>query len=1006
MRNRWLLRLTVILLAAVAVLSGFRPAARAWEHWERARWRAKVFAAYQKGPKEEIPPMGDFREVEKEGDEEEDDPLLRRLYSESYYGTFGPDVSNQIFRAAQREAARIPRNTAIVAGQSWVNLGPTDARIQINGAQYNGIDSGRAATIRVDPRDKDVVYLATASGGVWKSYDFTGAQPHWIPITDTVGSGFVGAFDLDPSNPDTLWMGLGDALDTTIAGGSVFKSTDGGASWKLMTAGLAGTYAAGAGARPERAVSVRDLAVDPSDGNHVLVTTEVGLFRTTDGGTTWALAQLPTNGGGTVDLESATWTIQYLGAAAGKSAWLVSGINACVTNTMAPGFGAEQPPGAATCARGTLGDLWRSSDSGATWTSLRNNAKLPTSASLGAEFARMAIAAGAPTNPDATVVYAQVGKADTSANSSQLAVFKSTDGGKTFTTVATATTTVTNPTTGTNCKDMNVAHGQAWYNLAIGVDPTNSNHVLLGGNLCGVRSIDGGTTWQNVSHWLAGAVAGGTLPYVHADWHAVTIVNIGGVVRTFAGSDGGIFSATNVFTAATGQQVNWSYTVNRGIPTHLFYGISSGDPTKGDEQVIFGGLQDNGTRFRDLDPTLGTPTGFNQVVGGDGIGTALVRPTGVNGGVVYFGSLPSQRTVCQDTAVHCSQGTGWAGALSFANGTTDPEPFFMRYSPVEEDTTGAVLTSTTYHVFKMFYSGTTLSSTRLTDPAVAGTPGPLGGIVRNVFAAAPIYKDAANVSFRVYGAALSGGKFAVGIEKGATTAWTVATAALGIGTDPTQRLTNTTSMAFPSNAKNFAATATDGQVYVAGSTAPRMADLTTVVPDAIGRIFITVDGGASYKPFHGKGTSDLPNVPVQAIVFDPSDTTDKTIFVGNDLGVYQTTDGGDTWHRYGVGFPMVRVSEIRIAKNSGVMRVGTYGRGLWEIYPNKNAAAGVRGDGDWDRNLAIDFLDLGATASRLGGTPETAAQPYYDWHLDVTGTSNSVDESDLTALVGKFGSHP
>jgi hypothetical protein len=151
----------------------------------------------------------------------------------------------------------------------------------------------------------------------------------------------------------------------------------------------------------------------------------------------------------------------------------------------------------------------------------------------------------------------------------------------------------------------------------------------------------------------------------------------------------------------------------------------------------------------------------------------------------------------------------------------------------------------------------------------------------------------------------------------------------------------------------------------------------------------------------------LPNVPQQVVVFDPSDTTDSTIFVGNDLGVYQSTDKGATWHRYGVGFPLVRVTEIRIAKNSGLMRVGTYGRGLWEIYPNASAPSGVRGDGDWDRNLAIDFLDLGAMAARLGDTPATAAQPYYDWHLDVVGTTaNTILEDDLTALVAKFGSHP
>src|SRR5262249_37493519 len=153
---------------------------------------------------------------------------------------------------------------------------------------------------------------------------------------------------------------------------------------------------------------------------------------------------------------------------------------------------------------------------------------------------------------------------------------------------------------------------------------------LLGGNLCGVRSLDGGATWSNVSHWLPGTgggnvQGGGTLPYVHADWHTVSFSTVGGQLLGFAGTDGGLFSSQNVFSAATGQATVWNYVNNRGIASHLFYGLASGDPTAGDDQVVFGGLQDNGTRFRDLDPTLGSSTTFNQVLGGDGIGTALVR---------------------------------------------------------------------------------------------------------------------------------------------------------------------------------------------------------------------------------------------------------------------------------------------------------------------------------------------------------------------------------------------
>ena len=95
-----------------------------------------------------------------------------------------------------------------------------------------------------------------------------------------------------------------------------------------------------------------------------------------------------------------------------------------------------------------------------------------------------------------------------------------------------------------------------------------------------------------------------------------------------------------------------------------------------------------------------------------------------------------------------------------------------------------------------------------------------------------------------------------------------------------------------------------------------------------------------------------------------------------------------------------------IAKNSSLLRVSTFGRGLWEIYPTAGAQKGVDGNGDWDRNLVIDGLDLGALASRLGATPATSTAPLYDFNLDLTGTTSALDDADLTALLAKFGAHP
>ena len=1029
-RSRWLLRGAALAVGLAVVVAGARPLARAWEKVERARWHKKVLAVYNRMVlrSADEPPALVLPKDEHADGVEEDDPTIRRIYSLAYFGNQAtPDVSEQRFLAAQAEAARWPglltakpkigaQPNAVVVGQSWSNLGPTDARIQTNGGVYDGIDSGRAATIRVDPRNRDVVYLATAWGGVWKTYNFTAAQPTWLSITDSVGALSIGAFELDPNNPDTLYVGLGDMLDSSVAGGAMYKSTDGGGTWTLLTPRLSGTYPAAAGGRSESAVAVADISVDRSDGNKLLVATDVGLFRSTDGGAHFTLVPLPYNDG-TLTIEQKVWTIAYLGAAGGQSAWVVSGVDACASGQAPLPFGYDEPANAMApiaCTGGTLGDIWRSTDSGATWTSLRATNKLPSAAALGSDYARMALAAG-PTagGPNTTVVYAQVANIDASA-SQQLAIFKSTDGGQTFTapTGGLSGTAVTNPESNF-CPDMNVAHDQAWYNLAIAVDPTNADHVLLGGNYCGVRSIDGGATWSNVSHWLP-PQASITLPYVHADWHAVSLASVGGSFVALAGSDGGLFMSTDVFSNPAPGSVNWTFTDNRGIATHLFYGISSGDPTAGDDQVVFGGLQDNGTRFRDLDPTKGSPTTFNQVIGGDGIGTALVRAPAAIGNV-YWSSLPGKRMLCKtDPVTTCSQGTGWAASTLNLAGPNDADPFFMRYSVIEGDAQGGMLTATTNALFKIYYSGTTagtLTSKRL-SPAQVGTTPPHGGAIRN-FAASPFVHTncgpAGGQTCRLYGIALPGGMYAVGTDIAGTVTFKNSTAKIGVGT---QTMNATTSIAFPSSAAHFKAGAFDGQVYIAGSTAPRLIDPmnvsgTVVVPDSVGRIFLTTDGGASYTPFHGNGTSDLPNVPVQTIVFDPSDTTDSTIFVGNDLGVYQTTDMGQTWHRYGVGFPLVRVTEIRIAKNSGLMRVGTYGRGLWEIYPNANAQTGVRGDGDWDQNLAIDFLDLGAAASRLGTTPATTTQPYYDWHVDEAGSAaNSIAEDDLTALLAKFGSHP
>ena len=75
-------------------------------------------------------------------------------------------------------------------------------------------------------------------------------------------------------------------------------------------------------------------------------------------------------------------------------------------------------------------------------------------------------------------------------------------------------------------------------------------------------------------------------------------------------------------------------------------------------------------------------------------------------------------------------------------------------------------------------------------------------------------------------------------------------------------------------------------------------------------------------------------MPIQTVQFDPNDLADQTLYVGNDIGPYRSTDGGESWERFGLGLPLARVTEMRIARD-GVIRVSTCEWGFWELRPGR-----------------------------------------------------------------------
>ncbi len=949
---------------------------------------------------------------------EEDDAKLRLLMQLVEWGPRTPAAQAEILQSARAEnlkatamraysrAVRIAPNAPVTptppGNVAWASLGPAAARLQFNGSYYTGMDSGRITAIRVDPLTANTVYLATSGGGVWKALDFNATDPTWQPLTDALGSLAIGAMDLDPGNPDTVFIGTGDAFDQK--GGQIIRSVDGGATWGAPVSMSSVTSVAGI---PVFAGEVRDLRVDPTNSNVILASTDVGLFRSIDGGANFNLVDLPNTAVAGLVLE-ATWDLAYLGNVGGVSQWLVSGVYAC------PG---ALPPlagfGAATCAGGigNAGDIWLSTDAGVTWTSRRVAGVLPAIAGQG-EYGRIALGAGAPTDPATTTIYAEVASINEVA-SRTIGLLKSINGGASWSVVGSpSSANLSNPTIGSDCRTLDLGHGQSWYNLAVAVDPTNPNQAIMAGNFCSARTLDGGATWQLTSHWIPSSglseTAQGSLPYVHADWHTATAVKIGPKFMLLAGTDGGLFVSYDVFSALQPNLVNWSFP-DVGLVTHLAYSVGSGDPVLGNPSALWTGLQDNGTRWRlsenNQDFNLVAQV-YDQLIGGDGIGNAMASDA-AGRNITYWASVAGGRRFCKPSKKDCGKSThiepngtevtNWKSA-TFAPPSGDSTPFFVRYTATF-DAVGSAITFSTQNVWRLATDANdNFSATRLTPSGLTAA-----GATRNtrglVYSMPVTTTTLGGLPARIYGVPLSGGASALLIDNGASTPQFVPSAStvqVTVGT--TFPIAFLSSVAIPRDPGHFGPS-DPTRVWLVSSTQ-------TGQPAAVGHVFKTVDGGATWTPFNGNGTGlDLPNVPVFVIRFDPNDPADQTLYAGTELGLYRSTDAGQTWARYGSGLPLVRVTDINISRNSSVLRVSTYGRGLWEIYPTSEAAA-APGKGDWDGNGQIDFADVLALGARLGTTPATLTLPRYDSNLDLTASPTTLEESDLSALLAKFGSAP
>jgi hypothetical protein len=898
-----------------------------------------------------------------------DDPAGRARARALTDGPRTPEAQLQILRAA-RQLAQAPLASAAVPGSAWVNLGPTSADFDNNGIVYHSVDSGRARKILIDPRDPNVVYLATSGGGVWKTFnalatiDATGGGPTWQPITEGVGSLAVGSLAMDPSNPDILLLGLGDPFDVKSPG--FLRSADGGATWSdpiLLSDGAGGPVA----------TSVRDIAIDPADSSAVLVATDVGLFRSTDGGATFTLIVLdPAQ-------PQEAWSIGFVGG----QTWLATSIDLNPDGT------------ACTAGPGCTGKLWRSTDGGASFVPI-------TVPDFGSppDVARMTLATSFSDRATPSTAFVYLVANNNTASPDQKDVFKSTDGGATWPLGRSAlglgpgklpiNRTLSPPDPPDEDQpDTDVLHDQAWYNQLLLVDPTDHRVLFLGGNLSLLHSRDAGVSWDVVSNWLPEGLNSPwpSTSYVHADLHAGAIAHVAGVSYVYAGSDGGLFRSTSDFvTQSPGSKAVWENRINRGIVTHLIYSVVTGGErastgscprAAGAEDLILGGFQDNGTRLR----ASGSPTVFNQIQGGDGFGVGMGCATGGTIGSLLLSTYASQISASTDG------GKTFSVAMNGITIQLDPNyTFVMRIAADLTDPRGQTfLTPLTDTALKGYVFRTTNGAASWAN--LNGTIHLTSGGTASLFPK-PVRDAQADPSHAGHYAAVDTASAYVSVDAGANWAQTIP-----LGKDPGGDYVHPHTIGFdPSD--------TTGNTLWAGSRSV----LTALTASPVGcHLFKSTNARAGAgSTWINRCTSGLPNVPVNVVKVDPGNT--NTVYVGTEIGLFRSQNGGDSWSLYGAGLPLVSVTDLAISASEGSVRVATFGRGFWEISNTAGgSAAGVAGNGDFDRDQVIDGTDLVREAALLL-TDSTADS--YDPIGNLTGATNAIDAADLTALLGKFGSRP
>lgn len=434
----------------------------------------------------------------------------------------------------------------------WETMGPVNI-------------GGRTLALAIHPEDPDLLFAGSASGGLWKSTTGGAGLNAWQYISTGFPVLGVGAIDIDPNNPDVMYIGTGEAYGTTenfpgigperttrgSYGIGILKTTDGGDTWeKSLDWSL------------NQRRSVQKIQINPLRSETIWAATTDGVFRSRDNGVNWQLVH---------GIPMATDIV----------------INPVDTNVVFIANG----------GMGSFGHgIYRSTDAGGSF----EKANLLTGGGP-FQFLGKAVLAISPSDPN--IVMASIGNADGTIGATEDEIktwlMRTEDGGDTWDLVFSSNELY--------------ATFQGWYSHAIAIHPEDPEIVWAAGQPFGLyKSVFGGSSFIEVKLNTSVPVESGdetnVYPYLGrwADHHELVIhptmpdtmyiINDGGIFRT---TDGGVTSEN----------------LNSGYQTTQFYNGVSNSNTSPD--LFFGGLQDNNSIIYEGD------LNWRRACGGDGSWTAL-----------------------------------------------------------------------------------------------------------------------------------------------------------------------------------------------------------------------------------------------------------------------------------------------------------------------------------------------------------------------------------------------